>query len=78
MATVTAPFDIARTRLMNQPHRQQLYKGLLDFMFKIIKHEGVMALYKGFTPQWLRLGSFTVIQLMVWETLRSVYGMKGI
>jgi hypothetical protein len=78
MATATAPFDIARTRLMNQPHGQRLYKGLLDFMLKTIKHEGVLALYKGFTPQWLRFGPFTVIQLMVWETLRRLYGMKGI
>lgn len=78
MATTTAPFDIARTRLMNQPHGQKLYTGLFDFMSKTVKHEGIRGLYKGFTPQWLRFGPFTTVQLMVWEILRNLYGMKGI
>ena len=78
MATATAPFDIARTRLMNQPHGHNLYNGLFDVLAKTVKNEGVMALYKGFTPQWLRFGPFTTVQLMVWETLRKLYGMKGI
>lgn len=78
MATATAPFDIARTRLMNQPHDKILYTGLIDFMTKTIKHEGVRGLYKGFTPQWMRFGPFTTVQLMVWELLRNLYGMKGI
>lgn len=30
MACSTAPFDIARTRLMNQPHNKKLYNGLFD------------------------------------------------
>ena len=73
MATVTAPFDIARTRIMNQPHDKQLYKGLVDFMVKTIRNEGPLALYKGFTPQWLRFGPFTVIQLMTWELLKNIW-----
>ena len=78
MATATAPFDIARTRLMNQPHDKVLYTGLIDFMVKTIKHDGVRGLYKGFTPQWMRFGPFTTVQLMVWELLRKFYGMSGI
>ena len=30
MATATAPFDMARTRLMNQSFKNQKYKGMLD------------------------------------------------
>ena len=78
MATATAPFDIARTRLMNQPHDKALYTGLVDFFIKTIRHEGIKSLYKGFTPQWMRFGPFTTVQLMVWELLRKFYGMQGI
>jgi hypothetical protein len=78
MATATAPFDIARTRLMNQPNDRKLYTGLIDFFVKTVKHEGLLSLYKGFTPQWMRFGPFTTIQLMVWELLRNLYGMAGI
>jgi hypothetical protein len=78
MATATAPFDIARTRIMNQPHDKKLYSGLIDFMVKTVKNEGFRGLYKGFTPQWMRFGPFTTVQLMVWEMLRNFYGMKGI
>lgn len=77
MATVTAPFDIARTRIMNQPHDQQLYKGLTDFMMKTVKNEGFMSLYKGFTPQWMRFGPFTVIQLMTWELLINIANIRS-
>lgn len=78
MAIATAPFDIARTRLMNQSHDHKLYNGLVDFFVKTIKHEGPLSLYKGFTPQWMRFGPFTTIQLMVWELLRKLNGMNGI
>eukprot|EP00961_Rhodomonas_salina_P061761 829133-Rhodomonas_salina.2 len=40
--------------------------------------DGVMSLYRGFTPQWMRFGPFTIVQFMVWEKMRNWYGMKGI
>ena len=54
------------------------YNGMVDCIVKIVKHEGPMAFYKGFTPQWMRFGPFTIVQLMVWEKLRDFHGMKGI
>lgn len=56
----------------------KLYTGLSDVLAKTIKNEGLIGLYKGFTPQWMRFGPFTTVQLMVWEFLRNLYGMKGI
>ena len=32
-----SPFDIIRTRLMNQPHDEKLYNGFVDCFFKILK-----------------------------------------
>ncbi len=51
---------------------------MIDCATKMFKAEGAMAFYKGFTPQWMRFGPFTIVQLMVWEKLRDFYGMKGI
>jgi glycosyltransferase involved in cell wall biosynthesis len=56
----------------------KIYSGMIDCAAKIFKTEGAMAFYKGFTPQWMRFGPFTIVQLMVWEKLRDFYGMKGI
>lgn len=51
---------------------------MIDCTLKIFKQEGASAFYKGFTPQWMRFGPFTIVQLMVWEKLRDFNGMKGI
>ena len=78
MAIATAPFDLARTRLMNQPTDQKLYNGMVDCFVKIVRNEGPLALYKGFTPQWMRFGPTTTIQLVTWEALRRGFGMSGV
>ncbi|CDW90200.1 mitochondrial substrate carrier family protein ucpb-like [Stylonychia lemnae] len=77
IAVVTSPVDIVKTRIMNQG-KEKVYSGMIDCIQKIFKQEGPMAFYKGFTPQWMRFGPFTIVQLMVWEKLRDFYGMKGI
>ena len=89
IAVVTSPVDIIKTRIMNQKQskhsfilikcvEERQYNGIIDCATKIFKNEGPMAFYKGFTPQWMRFGPFTIVQLMVWEKLRSYWGMKGI
>ncbi len=72
----TSPFDVVKTRIQNQPTSgQNLYSGILDCSWKLLKSDGILAFYKGFTPQWLRCGPYTVVQLMVWEKLRNQYGI---
>jgi solute carrier family 25 protein 14/30 len=78
MATATSPVDIIKTRLMNQPVDAKLYTGFVDCLAKIRRNEGLAGFYKGFTAQWMRMGPFTIIQLMVWERLRKLFGMQGI
>lgn len=53
------PLDMAKTRLQNQKDLQ--YKGTLDVLVKVASTEGVLALWKGFLPYWLRLGNHTII-----------------
>lgn len=78
MASVSAPFDLARTRVFSQDPKNRKYKGLIDCLVKTVKNEGPKGLYKGFVPMWGRMGPFTVIQLVTWEQLRKMAGMSTI
>ena len=52
-----------RTRMMNQRALSggPAYKGTLDGVMQTWKNEGFFALYKGFWPNWLRLGPWNII-----------------
>ncbi|ELW71874.1 Mitochondrial uncoupling protein 3 [Tupaia chinensis] len=68
-ATVVAsPVDVVKTRYMNSsPGR---YRSPLDCMLKMVAHEGPTAFYKGFTPSFLRLGSWNVMMFVTYEQLK--------
>lgn len=78
MASISAPFDLSRTRVFSQDTKNPKYKGLFDCLFKTVKHEGLFGLYKGFIPMWGRIAPFTVIQLITWEQLRIFFGMTSL
>jgi hypothetical protein len=78
MASVSAPFDLCRTRVFSQDAKNPKYKGLADCLIKTVKNEGFKGLYKGFIPMWGRMGPFTVIQLVSWEQLRKLSGYDSI
>ena len=61
MTCTVAPFDIIRTRLMNQPVDQKLYNGFFDCAMKIGRNEGVKGFYKGFIPIWSRFAPTTCL-----------------
>ena len=54
MTCTVAPFDMVRTRLMNQPPDAKLYSNAVDCFVKIIKNEGPQTLWRGFIPIWSR------------------------
>lgn len=78
MATTVAPFDMVRTRLMNQPADAKLYSGAFDCVGKILAAEGPTGFYRGFIPIWMRFAPTTCLQLIIFEQLRGVLGMKGL
>ena len=43
-AASICPLDMARTRLMNQPRDQIIYKGLVDCLVKVTTQEGPLAM----------------------------------
>lgn len=53
-ACVSTPADVVKTRLMNQAGSVQQYKGVVDAGLQTLRKEGVLALYKGFTPIVIR------------------------
>ena len=62
-ALASNPVDVVRTRMMNQRVVTvgPLYRGTLDGLMITARNEGFSALYKGFWPNWLRLGPWNII-----------------
>uniref|UniRef100_H0WLQ1 Uncoupling protein 3 n=1 Tax=Otolemur garnettii TaxID=30611 RepID=H0WLQ1_OTOGA len=65
---VASPVDVVKTRYMNSPPGQ--YLSPLDCMLKLVAQEGPTAFYKGFTPSFLRLGSWNVMMFVTYEQLK--------
>ncbi|KAL7528882.1 hypothetical protein ACHAWF_002747 [Thalassiosira exigua] len=77
MTCTVSPFDMVRTRLMNQPADAKLYSNAGDCFAKIVKNEGPRTLWRGFLPIWSRFAPTTTIQLIIFEQLRTLMGMKS-
>ncbi|XP_015275914.1 PREDICTED: solute carrier family 25 member 35 [Gekko japonicus] len=77
IAIAMTPFDVASTRLYNQPVGPEgqglMYKGLLDCLAKIIRTEGLLGIYKGLGASYFRIGPHTILSLLFWDQLRNAY-----
>ncbi|XP_060548104.1 brain mitochondrial carrier protein 1 [Pantherophis guttatus] len=74
-AVASNPVDVVRTRMMNQRAivgTVELYRGTMDGLLKTWKSEGFFALYKGFWPNWLRLGPWNIIFFITYEQLKRL------
>jgi len=77
--TLTYPIDLLRRRLQLQgiggePLR---YKGPLDAVVKIVKEDGVLALYRGMVPCYLKVVPAISISFCVYELMRMVLGIES-
>ncbi|KAM6435182.1 solute carrier family 25 member 34 [Liasis olivaceus] len=76
VAVAMTPFDVVSTRLYNQPVDEmgvgKHYRGFFDCFVRVSGKEGVLALYKGLGPAYLRLGPHTVLSLLFWDELRGL------
>jgi hypothetical protein len=77
MTCTVSPFDMVRTRLMNQPADARIYANALDCMMKIATKEGPLTFWRGFMPIWSRFAPTTTLQLVIFEQLRGLMGMKA-
>ncbi|KAF9111843.1 hypothetical protein BGX27_004377 [Mortierella sp. AM989] len=78
----SAPLDVCKVRIMNQPVNSAgqgvLYRNTIDCAIKTVQREGPLALYKGFSMCWLRLGPHTMLSLMIFEKLRNWVGLNPV
>lgn len=77
LATTLAsmPVDIAKTRIQNMRYinGKPEYKGAMDVWLRLIRSEGLFALWKGFTPYYMRLGPHTVLTFVFLEQFNQAY-----
>ncbi|ELK30739.1 Calcium-binding mitochondrial carrier protein SCaMC-1 [Myotis davidii] len=67
--TFIYPMEVLKTRLA--VGRTGQYSGLFDCAKKILKHEGMGAFFKGYTPNILGIIPYAGIDLAVYELLKS-------
>lgn len=81
-ALSTSPFDVVKTRMMNQKKdasgKPLVYRNTIHCIGKIVRHEGLLGLYKGFIPNWMRIGPHTIVTFFVFERLRYLVGMSPV
>eukprot|EP01114_Cavostelium_apophysatum_P021819 TRINITY_DN7711_c0_g1_i1.p1 TRINITY_DN7711_c0_g1~~TRINITY_DN7711_c0_g1_i1.p1 ORF type:complete len:317 (-),score=55.65 TRINITY_DN7711_c0_g1_i1:628-1578(-) len=79
-AVITSPVDVIKSRIMNDKTTEGApkYKNTYDCFVKIIRSEGLIGLYKGFFPNWMRIGPHTIITFLVYEELRKVFGIGAV
>jgi hypothetical protein len=78
-AWCSSPFDVIKSRYMNQPidkltGKGTLYKGMIDAFSQSVKAEGVTCLWNGFWPNAGRVVPRVVIIFMVMEQLKTRFG----
>lgn len=49
----------------------RLYHGFSDCMLKVCQAEGVLGLYKGMGPVFLRLAPHTMLSMLFWDLMRQ-------
>lgn len=64
-----SPVDVVKSRVMGDSVGQ--YKGFVDCVSKTLANEGPMAFYKGFLPNFGRLGSWNVVMFLTLEQVKK-------
>ncbi|XP_018721147.2 mitochondrial uncoupling protein 1 isoform X2 [Eucalyptus grandis] len=64
---IGSPVDVVKSRMMGDP----TYKSTLDCFAKTLRNDGPLAFYKGFIPNFGRLGSWNVIMFLTLEQAKK-------
>ncbi|XP_042206784.1 calcium-binding mitochondrial carrier protein Aralar1-like isoform X2 [Homarus americanus] len=74
-ATAVYPIDLVKTRMQNQRTGsyigELMYRNSFDCFKKVIRHEGVMGLYRGLVPQLIGVAPEKAIKLTVNDLVRD-------
>uniref|UniRef100_A0A7S2T8U1 Mitochondrial uncoupling protein n=1 Tax=Chloropicon roscoffensis TaxID=1461544 RepID=A0A7S2T8U1_9CHLO len=67
---VGSPVDVVKSRVMGDS--VGMYSGTVDCFVKTMKNDGIMAFYKGFIPNFTRLGSWNVAMFLTLEQVKKL------
>ena len=65
---VGSPFDVVKTRMMS---KIVPYNGVLDCVFKTLRHDGPFAFYNGFVANFMRIGTWNIVMFVVYEQIKD-------
>lgn len=65
---IGSPIDVVKSRMMGDSS----YKNTVDCFIKTLKNEGIFAFYKGFLPNFGRLGSWNVVMFLTLEQVKKI------
>lgn len=66
--TVANPFDVVKSRMQASSQ----YKSMADCFLKTVGNEGVLKLWSGFVPAFLKLAPYTVISLILTDKITKI------
>jgi len=72
----SCPADVIKSRMQNMQPGE--YNGPIDCAKRLIQNEGALALYKGYTPAFIKLAPHTVISFIILDTLSQMILGKDI
>ena len=69
-----SPVDVVKTRVMNAAKDGQApFKGPIECAAWLLRTQGVTAFYKGFIPNFARIGSWNIVTWVTLERLKQLY-----
>ena len=66
----SCPADVIKSRMQNMQPGE--YEGPVDCAKQMIRKEGLLSLYKGYTPAFIKLAPHTVISFIILDTLSQM------
>lgn len=77
-ATIVYPLNVLRTRLQTQGTAMHppTYTGIVDVATKTVRNEGVRGLYKGLTPNLLKVAPALSITWVCYENMKGLLGLN--
>ncbi|KAK5187927.1 hypothetical protein LTR92_011825, partial [Exophiala xenobiotica] len=77
-ASVVWPLNMLRTRLQTQgtPVHAPTYTGIVDVTQKTIQNEGLSALFRGITPNLIKVVPAVSITYVVYEQSKQAFGLE--
>jgi hypothetical protein len=69
----SSPADVLKTRIMGD--HAGAYTGALDCLVQTVRREGVLAMWRGWIPSYLRLGPHFLMTFPLYEHIRAALGL---